>query len=214
MDVNHPAFAAFLAFFTRTVGQLQHDRDVMTEVARMSELRSVARLAHVVTAGESFEHLLFVHDGLIRYYHLDEATGDERTGQFFEEGAVYTDVSSLLSGNPSTQYVQALSPCQILMIPGSAIRAAFNVDHSMERFGRLMMEQALVGAQLRTTRLMNKNLEERYRNFVAARPSVSRRVPQYMIASFLGVTPEALARARRRSTLPKSGRTERGAFPT
>jgi CRP-like cAMP-binding protein len=206
MDVNQPAFAAFIEFFTRNVGQLHHDRHVMADVARMSELRSVAKLAHIVTAGEPFEHLLFVYEGLIRYYYLDEVTGDERTGQFFEEGTVYTDVSSFLSGHPSTQYVQALSPCQILTIPRAAIYAAFNTDHSMERFGRLMLEQALIGAQSRTAGLMNKNLEERYRNFVAARPSVARRVPQYLIASFLGVTPEALARVRRRSTRVISGR--------
>jgi CRP-like cAMP-binding protein len=202
MDVEHPAFAAFLEFFTRNVAPLLHDRDVMMDVARLSELRSVTKLSHLVAAGEPFKHLLFVHEGLIRYYYLDEVTGDERTGQFFEKGAVYTDVSSFLSGHPSTQYVQALSPCQILMIPRAAIYAAFNADHSMERFGRLMLEQAVIGAQSRTAGLMNKNLDERYRSFVATRPSVARRVPQYLIASFLGVTPEALARARRRSTVP------------
>jgi CRP-like cAMP-binding protein len=202
MDVEHPAFATFLEFFARNVGPLLHDRNVMADVARMSELRSVAKLAHLVTAGEPFKHLLFVHEGVIRYYHVDEVTGDERTGQFFEEGAVYTDVASFIGDKPSTQYVQALSRCQILMIPRAAIYAAFNADHSMERFGRLMLEQAVIGAQSRTAGLMNKNLDERYRSFVAARPTVARRVPQYLIASFLGVTPEALARARRRSTLP------------
>jgi CRP-like cAMP-binding protein len=202
MDLAHPAFAAFMAFFSRNVAPLLPDSDVMAGMARMSELRSVAKLAHVVRVGEPFGHLLFVHEGLIRYYHLDEVTGDERTGQFFEEGAVYTDVASFLGGKPSTQYIQALSPCKILMIPGAEIRSALSTDHAMERFGRLMMEQAVIGAQSRTAGLMNKNLEERYRSFVAARPSVARRVPQYLIASFLGVTPEALARARRRSTLP------------
>lgn len=202
MEITHPAFAAFLTSFTRNVAPLLPDRDVMARVARMSELRSVAKLAHVVRVGEPFGHLLFVHEGLIRYYHLDEVTGDERTGQFFEEGAVYTDVASFLGGKPSSQFVQALSPCNILMIPRAEVHSALNTDHAMERFGRLMMEQAVIGAQLRTAGLMNKNLEERYRLFIAARPSVARRVPQYLIANFLGVTPEALARVRRRTTLP------------
>ena len=49
--------------------------------------------------------------------------------------------------------------------------------------------QALIGSQRRTANLMMKNLDERYRDFVKARPSAAKRVPQYLIAGFLGVTP-------------------------
>ncbi len=200
MDVDHPAFAAFLTFFNRTIRPLAHDGAVMAELARLSELRRPEKLEHLIIAGQPVEHIMFVHEGLIRYYYLDEANGDERTGQFFEEKSVYTDVASFVGQFPTDQYIQALTSCEILMIPRAAVYSAFNTNHGMERFARMMVEQALTGSQRRTANLMTKSLDERYRHFVAARPSVARRVPQYLIAGFLGVTPEALARARRRTT--------------
>ena len=76
--------------------------------------------------------------------------------------------------------------------------AAYDADHAVERFGRIMVEGALMGSQRRTAGLLSLSPDERYRRFVATRPEVARRVPQYLIASYLGITPEALSRIRGR----------------
>lgn len=208
MDVEDAAFAAFQQLFRRSVAPLAPDAHIMDDLAKASELRTYDKLDHLNVAGRPVGYLFFVHVGIIRYYYLDEISGDERTGQFFEDGAVYTDVASFFGGAPSDHYIQALSPCEILLVPRSAIYAAFDGSHAMERFGRLMMEQALVGSQKRTATMLSTTLEERYRRFMAARPSIARRVPQYVIASYLGVTPEALARSRRRTTRPEDKATK------
>jgi CRP-like cAMP-binding protein len=202
MQNDHPAFAAFLAFFAEAVRPLTLSADVSVRIAAAADLKHVKKNAHLVDAGDRVEHLYFVHKGLIRYYYLDHASGDERTGQFFEANSIYTDVASFVSQAPSDQYIQALAASDIIAIPRAAIFNAFDRDHASERFGRLMVEQALVGSQRRNARLMTDSLDERYRHFITSRASIARQVPQYIIASFLGVTPEALARMRRRVTRP------------
>ncbi|HKL45990.1 MAG TPA: hypothetical protein VJ906_07070, partial [Roseovarius sp.] len=64
--------------------------------------------------------------------------------------------------------------------------------------GRLMLETALVGSQRRSGNLLNLTPDQRYRRFIETRPTLARRVPQYLVASYLGLTPESLSRIRRR----------------
>jgi CRP-like cAMP-binding protein len=68
----------------------------------------------------------------------------------------------------------------------------------MERAGRRWMEEGVAGSQRRTANLLQLKPQERYARFVATRPELARRVPQFLIASYLGITPEALSRIRRR----------------
>jgi CRP-like cAMP-binding protein len=60
------------------------------------------------------------------------------------------------------------------------------------------MEEGVAGSQRRTANLLQLKPDERYARFVASRPELARRVPQFLIASYLGITPEALSRIRRR----------------
>jgi CRP-like cAMP-binding protein len=200
VDRDHPAFLAFADTIARAVAPLVVAEATLADLARRSELRRVVNGEHLLRAGETMAHLLFVHMGLLRYYHLDAATGKERTGQFFEAGTIYTDMASLLRQTPSEQSVQALQAGGVLRIPRAAIDAAYTADHACERFGRLMFEQALIGIQRRTANLLTLSPEDRYQLFVTTRPEVARHVPQYLVASYLGITPESLSRIRARTT--------------
>lgn len=158
--------------------------------------RTLAKGEHLFRQGDSAQTLYFIQAGLLRYYYL--ADGAEHTGQFFDEGMFLADVFALTTGAPGTQNIDALEASVVLTIPRAALLAAYDADHAFERFGRRIMEEVVAGSQRRSASLLQKTPEERYAHFVAMRPGVARRVPQYVIASYLGITPEALSRIRRR----------------
>jgi CRP-like cAMP-binding protein len=199
MQAGDPVFAEFAVALRTAAAPLEPAPGALDSLASACDLRVVKKGEHLLRIGDVSGHLFFVGDGLIRYYHLDAATGTERTGQFFDQGQVVTDVESFLSGRPAKTSFQAIVPSQVLRLPRGAVLAAYDADHAIERYGRLMVQEALVGSQRRAERLLTLSPEEMYRTFVATRPEVARRVPQYLIASYLGITPEALSRIRGRS---------------
>lgn len=165
-------------------------------------VRQLRKGEAALEAGAVATDVLFVGPGLLRMVSTD-ADGTERTGQFFDAGQAITDPFSFFTGTPTEQRIEAIEPTLLLTIPKTALFEAYDEDHAIERFGRLLLEEALIGTQRRASRLLNMSVEERYDTFMQTRPEVARRVPQYLIASYLGVTPEALSRVR--------GRRSRGA---
>lgn len=152
---------------------------------------------HLLREGEAVNALYFIRSGLLRYYYLVD--GVEHTGQFFDHGMFFTDVFGVINRAPALLNIDALDVCEITIIPINVLMAAYDADQAYERFGRRMIEQSMMGSQRRTANLLKHSPEERYTQFVLSRPEVADRIPQYMIASYLGITPEALSRIRRRS---------------
>jgi CRP-like cAMP-binding protein len=198
-------FRKFVQLVDDTVAPLTMNWPVVNRLAETVTFRTFDKGENLLEADQVASNLFYVNRGLIRYYYIDERAGEERTGQFFDADTVYTDVMSFGTLMPSSQYIQALEPSEILSIPRNAIYDAYADDHALERFGRLMFEQALAGSQDRTASFMSQSVEERYRKMISARPDLARRVPQYILATYLGITPEALSRIRRRSTQANSG---------
>ncbi|WP_375449387.1 Crp/Fnr family transcriptional regulator [uncultured Devosia sp.] len=180
----------------------QHAAPLVPDVLALQRLtgavqvRTLDKGQHLARAGEVADALFFVRSGIVRYYYLAE--GLEHTGQFFSTGMLVADVASLTGGVSSQQNIDALAGSTILVIPRAALLRAYDEDHALERFGRRVVEQAMAGAQRRSAALLMTSPEQRYRQFVAARPEVANAVAQYVIASYLGITPESLSRIRAR----------------
>lgn len=161
--------------------------------------RVLAKGDHILRAGTVADEVFFVHKGLLRYYFNDpNDDGQERTGQFFDEGIVVTDAESFLARVPAEQNFEALEKSSIVVLPRAVLEAGYDEDHAIDRFGRLVLQEALIGSQRRAGRLLTLQPEDRYRRFIETRPEVARRVPQYLVASYLGLTPESLSRIRGR----------------
>jgi CRP-like cAMP-binding protein len=193
------AWAAFSDRLHKAVAPLVPGAAALARFQAGARHRLLNKGEHLLRAGTVADEVFFVHLGLLRYYFNDPADGgQERTGQFFDAGLVATDAESYLLRKPAEQNFEALEKSSIIALPRAVLLAGYDQDHAIERFGRLMLEEALVGSQRRASRLLVLQPEERYRLFVQTRPEVARRVPQYLIASYLGLTPESLSRIRRR----------------
>ncbi len=90
----------------------------------------VPRSTPVLRAGDVADSLFSIHRGLLRYYYLDPETGDERTGQFFDEGGIITDAASFLTGAAATQTVETIEESVLFIIPKLALPRAYDEDHA------------------------------------------------------------------------------------
>ncbi len=144
--------------------------------------------------GQVCRNAFLIVEGCIRYYNIVD--GEEHTGQFFFEGAWYSDYESFLFNRPSEQTIQALEPTTVAMLSRSATEKLFVELPKFERFGRLMAENAFMGLRRRTESLTQQSASERYEELVNNRPKVVQRIPQRYIASYLGIRPQSLSRIR------------------
>ena len=199
MTEKEAALAAFSIRLREAALPLVPGKRPLARLLQQVRHRNLKKGEHALRAGTVANEVFFVHRGLLRYYFNDPREGGaERTGQFFDEGVVVTDAESFLTKTPGEQNFEALEPTSIVIVPRTALYDGYENDHAIERFGRLMLEEGLIGSQRRASRLLTLQPEERYRTFVQSRPEVARRVPQYLIASYLGLTAESLSRIRRR----------------
>jgi CRP-like cAMP-binding protein len=189
---------ALTAEILRLAEPRRPDPDALRTLLCSVREQRFAKGRHLARAGDAAEGLWFIRSGLVRYYFL--ADGVEHTGQFFDDGMFFADGFALTTGGAGLQNIDALADTEALLIPRAALFAAYDADHALERFGRRLIEEAMAGVQRRNAALLQLSAEARYERLVATRPEVVRRMPQYVVASYLGITPEALSRIRRRRT--------------
>lgn len=146
--------------------------------------------------GDVCRTVYFVNEGCLRYFH--NADGTERTGQFFFENSWYTDYRSFLSEQPSLLNAQALEPTQLWALSKTDLYELYNQHPKIERFGRIMAENAYLGVHKRNLALRAETPEERYLKLIQERPKVVERISLQYIASYLGIQPESLSRIRKR----------------
>lgn len=139
---------------------------------------------------------IFVEKGTLRSYTIDNS-GYEHVIQFAFDGWWIADLYSFLTNEPSTYNIDALEDSEVLLISQAAQEEMFEKVPKMERYFRILCQNALIAMQRRLAGTLTLNAEEKYTKLIAYYPDVAQRVPQHMIASYLGITPETLSRIRR-----------------
>jgi CRP-like cAMP-binding protein len=138
----------------------------------------------------------FVEKGVLRSYTVDDK-GYEHIIQFALEGWWISDQYSFFTGEPSTYNIDALEDAELLLLNRSSYEALMDAVPKFERYQRILVQNSLIAMQRRLLGSMSLTAEEKYINLINAYPDIIQRVPQHMIASYLGITPETLSRIRR-----------------
>ncbi|RIJ42499.1 Crp/Fnr family transcriptional regulator [Pontibacter oryzae] len=133
--------------------------------------------------GDLYSKAYIVESGLLRSYTIDE-TGKEHIFMFGPEGWIVTDYAS--GDEPCDLYIDALEDSVVIQIEKNT-ELDFDQKKIIKRIRVL---------QSRVIMLMSASAIDRYEHFISTYPTIVQRVPQYMIASYLGITPEALSAAK------------------
>lgn len=168
------------------------DGGIMAE----SSERVVEKGSTLKRGGEVANEFYYVESGCLRSFVIDKK-GKEHILQFAPETWVISDRASFLSGEPSELYIDA--------IENSVIRVLrFDTMRNLEEMNREQLLAALkrifrhtLTLQNRILQLISMSAQERYADFMKTYPDLHNRVPQRMIASYLGITPEGLSRVRK-----------------
>lgn len=158
--------------------------------------RSFRKRQYVVQAGDVARYESFVIKGCLRGYYVDQA-GVEHIVQFAIEDWWTSDLKSFLTGEPAVFNIEALEDCELLQIDLQTLEDLYLRVPKLERFFRILFQKSMLAMQDRILSSISKTAQEKYLDFVKRYPSVEQRVPQYMIASYLGITPEFLSKIRK-----------------
>jgi CRP-like cAMP-binding protein len=139
----------------------------------------------------------FITRGCLRSYFLD-ANGTEYTLGFATEGWWMTDLQSFFTGAPSTYHVEALEEGEVLSIKKQDQEELFKKIPALNIYFRILYQNAIISQGERILNSLSTTADERYLRFVKKYPTIENRVPQYLIASYLGITPEFLSKVKTR----------------
>lgn len=137
----------------------------------------------------------YVLNGAFRAYVVDDS-GQDSTIAFAIEDWWITDYNSYILQKPATMFVVALEDSTILEIPYEKEQSLKQQNHKFETFFRIRAERTAAFMQQRIISNLTQTAEERYENFISKYPQIVQRVPQYALASYLGMTTEFLSRIR------------------
>ena len=172
----------------------------MKEILSFFEVMELKKKQNLLTEGGICKYNYFVVKGLLRLFFVNDK-GVEQTTQFALENWWMGDYTSFHQQRPSEYYIQAVEQTTVLAISYEQQEALLQQYPAMERYFRLVHQRAHAAAQFRMKILYDLSREEMYRSFSSQFPEFVQRIPQYLLASYLGITPEYLSeiRAKRKS---------------
>lgn len=176
--------------------KLSITREQAQLATRNLKVKNVKKGAILLRPGDSRSENYFVNAGLLRCFSIDEK-GKEHIIQFAPEDWMISDRNSSIFKEPALFYIDAVENSEILVIPADYFSKLQQLLPQILESNILMLHNSIRFMQQRIQMLLSATAEERYLNFISLYPNLTLRVPQWMIASYLGIMPESLSRVRK-----------------
>lgn len=158
--------------------------------------RAFSKNEVLLQPGSIPQEVFFIKSGLIRVIVTDRE-GNEHTLHFAMERQFITDYSSFILQQPALYSMQALETTDVVVLPRKAIEWGYKNLQEGEKMGRLVAEFYFIYQDNRIKNIYSRSPKERYEAITEVFPNIHQRVPQHMIASYLGITPVHLSRLKK-----------------
>jgi CRP-like cAMP-binding protein len=202
--------------YCRRTGKIQ---EIMTKTSYLSKLVDAANFAsgipeeeqrkleqcirpielkrdtYFLREGEIPQRIGFNKSGLLRYFYIDR-NGVELTKHFCLENTLAISYSAFLQRVESRFYIQALEDTKLLVVDYDTYHDLLDSHPCWQIAARKLAEMLFILKEKREAELLLDSAQERYQQFLVDYPGLEKRIPQYHIASYLGIVPESLSRIR------------------
>jgi CRP-like cAMP-binding protein len=186
----------FDVFFTHVLEKVTLNEEEKETLKSFFVSRKLRKKQYLLEQGEVCKHMSFVEKGLLRSYNVDEK-GEEHMIQFAWEGWWICDTYSFLSGEKAAFNIDAIEVTELLMISAVDFERLTLQVPKMERYFRILFQNNIVTKERRLMSSITHTAEEKYIQLVESNPQIILRIPQNLIASYLGFTPETLSRIKK-----------------
>jgi CRP-like cAMP-binding protein len=200
--IDHSPFANRIIFAGKVKPFLDYIRQYVdltdgeeTVLLSKVQARKFLKGHFVVQNGDVCKYENFVLSGCLKAFYIDNE-GQEHVLMFAIENWWIADLGSFISQTPADLNVQCLENCELVQIHYNDLQQLYLDIPRLERFFRIIIQKAFVAAQKRIINNFTLPAADRYLKFREQYPSIEQRVPQYMIASYLGITKEFLSKIR------------------
>ncbi|TVR77074.1 MAG: Crp/Fnr family transcriptional regulator [Chitinophagaceae bacterium] len=175
-------------------GQLtEQEFELLSNKFRIKEINKGQTL---LQKGDVCRNAFFVEKGLLKMYSINEH-GVKNIIQFAPEDWIVMDRGSAYFNEPTEYFIDAIESSIVVQISEDFMGSAAELNPKFRRFNEILLQNHIRHLQKRISLLIGSSAEVRYLDFIKLYPNLTQRVPQWMIASYLGVAPESLSRVRK-----------------
>lgn len=180
-------------YFSRIMPLSEEEMAAIVETMDIAHYRKGTLL---LKEGQISAEVYFVLEGCVRKYYLVD--GDEKTDNFFTEGQWVISMNSFSQNSPSSHYLDCCMDSVLVVGNKEKEESLYNRFPKFETISRKVMEKEFAAQQEMMSSYITDSPEQRYLKLLKARPDLFQNIPQYQIASYIGVKPESLSRIRKR----------------
>lgn len=188
----------FEVFRKYVAGKISLTDEQFDRIQLLCVIKKLRKKQYLLQEGDTWKYHAFITRGCLRTYSVDEK-GQEHIIYFSIENWWTGDKESLMLNQPSKYNIDAVEDCEVVLFTNSNFELICREIPPFNDMVNVILQRSFVASQSRIHAAISYTAEEKYLNFINKYPGFATRIPQSMIASYLGISPETLSRVRSQS---------------